>query len=135
MDCLNLPQPDFCRWHVPVHHCLIKMWKRCQTKVGGQAPRTFSCIIISAVASFRPYQLLSEFVMLSLSVLSLMLSFCRIRRHSLHMEHVTTDPHSSADQTKDLVNYEGRPSVLKTRNSIEPGDDDEVDNESREKIE
>lgn len=51
------------------------------------------------------------------------------------MEHVTTDPHSSADQTKDLVNYEGRPSVLKTRNSMGPGDDDEADNESREKIE
>eukprot|EP00268_Persea_americana_P014710 TRINITY_DN1659_c0_g1_i2.p1 TRINITY_DN1659_c0_g1~~TRINITY_DN1659_c0_g1_i2.p1 ORF type:complete len:373 (+),score=37.04 TRINITY_DN1659_c0_g1_i2:104-1120(+) len=91
-------------------HRLSKMWKHCQTKVGRRVLITFYGII-SVVASSRPYQLLCEFVRMNLTVLSLMVGICRVRRHSLICKHVGTKPQSSRGQTKDLVNSEGRKSV------------------------
>lgn len=61
---------------------------------------------------------------MSLSVLSLMVGICRVRRHSLICKHVDTKLQSSRDQTKDLVNSEGRLSLFKTGKSIKQGDDE-----------
>ena len=110
MECLDLCQPHFCRFQISGDHRLSKMWKHCQTKVGRRVLITFYGII-SVVASSRPYQLLCEFVRMNLTVLSLMVGICRVRRHSLICKHVGTKPQSSRGQTKDLVNSEGRKSV------------------------
>lgn len=123
IECLDLCQPHFCRVQISGDHHLSKMWKHCQTEVGRRVLITFYGTI-SVIASSRPYQLLCEFVRMNLSVLSLMVGICRVWRHSLICKHVGTKLQNSRDQTKDLVNSEGRSSLLKTRKSINQGDDE-----------